>query len=236
MSYDLNKAVKDDQITLYRHATKAYDLTLLADKFYNIFLPRNGHGFKGILTIQLAIAMARELFVSLNAPHPQCTTLLQTRMRTMLHRLTFRTPNYDPLDTIPHAVQQLALLGIFLRPTELPIVNNAISLLQAQDERATAIGYPQPCQQDQPSPLVSILNKHNKIYTSIETPYRNLILSVHNLYHTPDSPFLIHKLTRKLQKTHMTRYLEDALTTIPPPFKPLLLPKDFTQFRLQQES
>lgn len=191
MSYDLHKAVKDDHITLYRHATKAYDLTLPADKFYNIFLPRQqlGQGFKGILTIQLAIALARELFVSLNAPHPQYTNLLQTRMRAMLHRLTFTASDYDPLDTIPHAIQQLALLGIYIRPTELPIVNNAIALLQNQDDEATALGYPSPCQRDQPSPLVSILNEHNKLHTLIETPYRNLILSLHDLHQTPVSPF-----------------------------------------------
>ncbi|GFH58680.1 hypothetical protein CTEN210_15156 [Chaetoceros tenuissimus] len=191
MSYSLEDAIKDDHITLYKFATKAYNIRIPADTFHNVFLPQTtlGHGFRGCLTIHLAIAMARELFVTLNAPNPASCSLLQTRTRAMLHRITTSSKKSNTQNFLPHAIQQLALLGIFLHSTDYPVINKALSMLHMDDVSTNEIGYPAPELKKLPSPLTHILNRNNTKYSMVAENYRGLLLEESTLYQEKETPF-----------------------------------------------
>ena len=162
-----------------------YDLDILSPHD----LWKDFKGIIGSLTIQLAAATAREQFVNLNSPHHLCQNLLQTRMRAMLHNLTTSTTTYDKQHTIPHAINQLALLGIFIQPTNYPIVNQAISILITDDAATTKLGYPVLPRKPSPSPLSDILTEANTKYTIIEDIYRSLLITMSNLCNKQSSPF-----------------------------------------------
>lgn len=191
MSYNLEAAIKDDYITIYKYAAQIFGLHPAADSMYSMFLPTTalGHNFTGILTLQLAIAIARELFVTLNAPHPQQTSLLQVRARAMLHNLTITASTYDPLDILPHALHQLALLGIYLVPTTYPIANQALAQLIQHDISTTAIGTPKQQPNGTRSPLDNLLNGTNIKYTSIDPIYRSLLVTIYSLANTMNTPY-----------------------------------------------
>ncbi|GFH45018.1 hypothetical protein CTEN210_01492 [Chaetoceros tenuissimus] len=203
MTYDLAAAIKDDHITLYSLAAPTYGLRPAADALSTIFLPPSalGHNFTGVLTLQLATATARELFVTLNAPHPQQTSLLQSRARATLHRLTTTAPVFDPLDTIPHALEQLALLGVYLLPTSYPIANQAMTHLIKHDESCTALGFPQFQEIANTSPLKHLLNYHNTKYILTDKVYRSLLLTLFSLHNTMDTPFHKSSTFQEIQYT-----------------------------------
>ncbi|GFH51982.1 hypothetical protein CTEN210_08458 [Chaetoceros tenuissimus] len=191
MSYNLEAAIKDDYITIYKYAAPIFGIHPAADSMYSMFLPKTalGHNFTGILTLQLAIAITRELFVTLNAPHHQQTSLLQVRARAMLHNLTITASTYDPLDILPHAIHQLALLGIYLVPTTYPIANQALAQLIQHDISTTAIGTPKQQSHRTRSPLDNLLNGNNIKFASIDPIYRSLLITIWSLANTVNSPY-----------------------------------------------
>lgn len=191
MSYCFQDAIKDDHITLNKFARKAYKIRLPADSFHSIFLSKTtlGQDFKGSLTIQLDIALTRELFFSLNTPNPAISSHLQTWMQAMLHKITITSTTSNPMNLLPHAVDQFALLGIFLQPTEFPILNNAISILHQDNSATSKLGYPAPSTKATASQLKSILNKNNTKYSCTSDLYLSYLLTISNLCHGPESPY-----------------------------------------------
>lgn len=150
----------------------------------------------------------------------------------MLHRHTFCAPTFDPLDTLPHAIQQLSLLDIFLHPTELPFVNNAISILQLQDDKVTTLSYPSPqhlcC-------LIFSITTTNHTHSS--TPHIETSLSPSITSTTPSHlHFITQQHTLKSHKTPIKQYQDRHPTMAHPPLHPTQSHKAATQFRRLRET